>query len=163
MGAILLYQAGSSKGNIFPTFYKCIMRRLFGWCGMYVWDFFSQFHFFVDMSVSDYICLEDSSILRKVSSVYIDLNMFFAVVIIFSSNFCLNTQVTKKTQFRNVPADELWWKYFHCGMLLGLSAHQLLMLFSTVLLGIILVAVCAILRQSKGLHRSCARHVENMK
>lgn len=63
--------------------------------------------FFVDMSVSDYICLEDSFILCKVSSVYIDLNMFFAVVIIFSSNFCLNTQATKKTQFKNVPADEL--------------------------------------------------------
>uniref|UniRef100_A0A0D3BKF6 Replication factor A C-terminal domain-containing protein n=2 Tax=Brassica oleracea var. oleracea TaxID=109376 RepID=A0A0D3BKF6_BRAOL len=73
----------------------------------------AKFHFFVDMSVSDYICLEDSSILRKVSSVYIDLNMFFAVVIIFSSNFCLNTQCTSTVDavFHGSP-----WYYIGCGV-----------------------------------------------
>ncbi|CAN6825694.1 unnamed protein product [Brassica oleracea] len=80
---------------------------------IYFPHFFSQFHFFVDMSVSDYICLEDSSILRKVSSVYIDLNMFFAVVIIFSSNFCLNTQCTSTVDavFHGSP-----WYYIGCGV-----------------------------------------------
>ncbi|KAL0827359.1 hypothetical protein Bca101_051037 [Brassica carinata] len=74
--------------------------------------------FFVDMSVSDYICLEDTSVLRKVSSVYIDLNMFYAVVIIFSSNFCLNTQVawfecttTVDAVFHGSP-----WYYIGCGV-----------------------------------------------